>query len=127
MKKRAMSKEEVLRTLNKLANDYLVYSDETVALDYAIKAVEAYNEPEVELSNEVTQEITKTLPTQEKCGKKYTPVCPQGYTNCICDPAYIKCFYPKWYNDMYGDLTPQEAADKDCNVEDEDCYDDEDK
>ena len=41
MKKREMSKEEVLRTLEKLANDYLVYPDETVALDYAIKAVKA--------------------------------------------------------------------------------------
>ncbi len=44
MKKREMSKEEVLRTLEKLANDYLVYPDETVALDYAIKAVEAFEE-----------------------------------------------------------------------------------
>lgn len=56
MKKREMSKEEVLRTLNKLANDYLVYPDETVALDYAIKAVEVYNEPEVEISSEVTND-----------------------------------------------------------------------
>lgn len=30
----------VLRTLNKLANDYLVYPDETKALDYAIKELE---------------------------------------------------------------------------------------
>lgn len=30
----------VIRTLNKLANDYLVYPDETKALDYAIKEME---------------------------------------------------------------------------------------
>lgn len=34
-----LNKEEVLITLNKLANDYLVYPDETKALDYAIECV----------------------------------------------------------------------------------------
>lgn len=58
---------------------------------------------------------------------EYSPVCPQGYKDCVCDPAYIKYHHPKWYKDLYGDLTPEEAAKEHCSVDDEYCYDDEDK
>lgn len=65
--------------------------------------------------------------TREIIGKEYIPVCPKGFTDCVCDPAYIKYIDPEWYNELYGDLTPQEAADRDCTEEDDNCYDDEDK
>lgn len=58
---------------------------------------------------------------------EYKPVCPQGYTDCVCDPAYIKCYHPEWYKDMYGDKAPEEVVKTECDVHDKDCYDDEDK
>ena len=79
---------------------------------------------EIEVSDEEMQKIIKLSEARKK---GYTHVCPKGFTDCVCDPAYIKYIDPEWYNELYGDLTPQEAADRHCNVEDEDCYDDEDK
>ena len=67
---------------------------------------------------------------------KYTPVCPRGYTDCVCDPAYIKHHHPEWYEELYGDKTPEEALNvengcmerfKDDPNEEYYCYDDEDK
>lgn len=58
---------------------------------------------------------------------KYKPVCPQGYTDCVCDPAYLKCYHPLYYKNTYGDLTPEEVAKKNCFIDDDYCYDDEDK
>ena len=46
--------------------------------------------------------------------KNYKPTCPRGYSDCVCDPAYIKFYHPEWYKDLYGDLTPQQASKKDC-------------
>ena len=58
---------------------------------------------------------------------EYTPVCPHGESNCVCDPAYIKLNYPDWYADLYGTMTPEEAA-KNCDEgRYPNCYDDEDK
>ena len=63
----------------------------------------------------------------------YEPVCPRGYIDCVCDPAYIKFHHPEWYAEMYGDKTPYEAAEgcrqKVADDPDEEffCYDDEDK
>lgn len=63
----------------------------------------------------------------------YKPVCPRGYTDCVRDPAYIKHHYPEWYKDLYGDKTPEEAAEVCRKRVEEDpnmyyyCYDDEDK
>ena len=59
--------------------------------------------------------------------KDYIPTCPQGWDDCVCDPAYIKATYPEWYKELYGDMTPEEAAKKHCDPTDEYCYDDEDK
>ena len=68
-----------------------------------------------------------------RCMAGYTPVCPRGYLDCVYDPAYIHFHYPDWYKELYGDKTPEEAAEK-CRqkmLEDPDeenyCYDDEDK
>lgn len=66
----------------------------------------------------------------------YTPACPRGYVDCVCDPAYIQHNYPRWYSKMYGNMTPKEAIftknscwDKFINDPDEDnyCYGNEDK
>ena len=65
----------------------------------------------------------------------YKPVCPYGATDCVCDPAYIKYHCPDWYEELYGNITPEEAihTKDDCYsyfIENpNDCchYDDEDK
>lgn len=59
--------------------------------------------------------------------QEYIPTCPQGYDDCVCDPAYIKFHYPEWYKELYGDITPEEASAQDCDRNCSDCYDDEDK
>ena len=59
--------------------------------------------------------------------KPYEPTCPKGYDDCVIDPAYIKFYHPEWYKSLYGDISPKEAAKIHCSVEDEWCYDDEDK
>ena len=83
----------------------------------------------------VYQEILKMIP-KKSCYMDYVPVCPRGYTDCVCDPGYIKFHHPEWYKDLYGDLSPEEAilvegGCKERFLEDPDekyyCYDDEDK
>ena len=59
--------------------------------------------------------------------QEYIPTCPQGYCDCVYDPAYIKFYHPEWYEKQYEDMTPEEVAKKHCDKEDKYCYDDEDK
>lgn len=59
--------------------------------------------------------------------QKYLPTCPQGYSDCVHDPSYIKFHYPEWYKELYGDLSPGEASAQDCDRNCSNCYDDEDK
>lgn len=82
--------------------------------------------------NPEVQKILASLPKQSFF-MNYVPVCPRGYLDCVCDPAYIKYYHPDWYKKLYGDKTPEEAGEK-CRqkmLEDPDeenyCYDDEDK
>ena len=61
---------------------------------------------------------------------KYKPTCRYGCDDCIYDPAYIKATYPKWYAELYGEQSPEEAAQdpRGCMLcKDSDRYDDEDK
>lgn len=65
---------------------------------------------------------------------EYYPVCNKGYVDCIHDPAYIKHFYPDWYEELWGDKTVEEAFQEQvkegvCNCTGSHCrnYDDEDK
>ena len=87
------------------------------------------------VDNPEVQKILASLPKQS-CFMYYKPVCPRGYVDCVCDPAYIKYHYPDWYANLYGDKTPEEAIYKqggcwDSFINDPDeiyyCYDDEDK
>ena len=81
------------------------------------------------------QAVLKSLP-KTSYYSAYIPTCPRGYADCVCDPAYIKFNYPDWYEELYGDITPEEAIHvkngcyerfvKDPN-EEYYCYDDEDK
>lgn len=57
----------------------------------------------------------------------YIPTCPQGYKDCVFDPAYIKLYYPDWYKREYGDMSPEEAAAMHCDENFIGCYDWEDK
>ena len=59
--------------------------------------------------------------------QEYIPLCPQGYDDCVMDPAYIKFHHPEWYKKLYGDMTPEEVVAENCDPDDEYCYDDEDK
>lgn len=60
---------------------------------------------------------------------EYKPVCPFGMNDCVCDPAYIKHCDPEWYDELYGDIPPEEAVKHDCSrySDPSECYDDEDK
>lgn len=46
--------------------------------------------------------------------KDYVPLCPIGYTDCICDPAYIKYYHPEWYKELHGDKSPEEVVKETC-------------
>ena len=68
--------------------------------------------------------------------RDYNPVCPRGYPDCVSHPAYIKKNYPNWYEQLYGNKTPEEAlhVENGCLARAEKdpeelhyCYDDEDK
>lgn len=65
--------------------------------------------------------------------KEYWPVCPRGYFDCTNDPAYIQFYHPDWYEELYGDKTPIQAAEACRKAMEEDpdmeyyCYDGEDK
>lgn len=52
--------------------------------------------------------IYADIPT-ESLFKAYVPVCPRGYQDCVCDPAYILYHHTKWYKELYGNLSPKEA------------------
>ena len=87
------------------------------------------------IDNPFYQEILARLPKYSYF-MDYIPVCPRGYTDCVGDPAYIKFNYPDWYEELYGDMSPEEAihVKNGCYerfVEDPEmknyCYDDEDK
>lgn len=45
----------------------------------------------------------------------YIPTCPFGAEACILDPAYIKYSDPEWYQELYGDISPQEALQSEEN------------
>lgn len=70
-------------------------------------------------------------PDRFKCGY-YKPTCKFDCGDCIYDPAYIHTTYPEWYKELYGAISPEEAAtlpDSTCSIcsEDDYRYDDEDK
>lgn len=60
----------------------------------------------------------------------YIPTCRFYCMDCINDPAYIFRYHKEWYHELYGDMTPEEAAnDKEgCQLcKHGEHYDDEDK
>lgn len=59
---------------------------------------------------------------------EYTPMCRQGYEDCIHDPAYIKATYPEWYAELYGKNTRLDALVHTCDLcKQGSMFDDEDK
>ena len=58
--------------------------------------------------NPIVQKIISALP-KTSFFQSYQPICPRGYSDCVHDPAYIKCFSPERYKELYGDMTPKEA------------------
>lgn len=60
----------------------------------------------------------------------YIPLCPVGYSDCVYDPAYMKLYCSEWYEELYGDKSPEEVVKEKCLVTNHGyCpnYDDEDK
>ena len=57
----------------------------------------------------------------------YKPTCPNGYVDCVLDPAYLKFYDEEYYKEIYGDITPEEASKLHCKAGERNCYDDEDK
>lgn len=101
-----------------------------VSIGIVKRALEKYaGKNQIVFIMDFIEQETKERPAyMHEAETAYTPTCPRGYTDCICDPAYIKYNYPEWYAELYGDMSPEEAA-EDCRQRDEDyyCYDDEDK
>ncbi|MBO5953305.1 MAG: hypothetical protein J6Q53_04195 [Oscillospiraceae bacterium] len=115
-------------------------ADATIMLEQ-VRQIFSINKPVCEMMDSKILRLRERI----KCAKAshppavqqgYTPTCPRGYTDCIHDPAYIKFHHPEWYKELYGDMTPEEAALEengcyDSFEEDPDmkyyCYDDEDK
>lgn len=60
---------------------------------------------------------------------EYSPTCKHGFEDCVRDPAYIKATYPNWYKELYGDISPEQAAETGgcCACLDREQYDNEDK
>ena len=56
----------------------------------------------------------------------YIPTCPYGYEDCISDPAYIRCYHPKWWEElgMPTECSQAKHYEEDCSCQ---WYDDEDK
>lgn len=59
----------------------------------------------------------------------YDMYCPYGLSGCIYDPGYLLQECPEWYKELYGDMPPEEVAQKVClrYCKDGSSYDDEDK
>lgn len=45
----------------------------------------------------------------------YKPMCPFRLNDCIGDPAYYKIHDPKYYEELYGGLSPEEAIRESCS------------
>lgn len=57
----------------------------------------------------------------EECQEdEYTPSCPHGFVDCVCDPAYIRYYYPDWWVELGMPI-------KCTDCEGGERYDDEDK
>ena len=56
----------------------------------------------------------------------YIPTCPYGYSDCISDPAYIRAYHPKWWEElgMPTECSQAKYYEEDCSCQ---WYDDEDK
>lgn len=114
---------------------YILFTDEELVKLIRGEEIEHTNSDGTILYFMAKEHFAK-LAECEGAEEPYKPVCPRGYTDCVCDPAYIKYHHPEWYKEMYGDLSPEEAAriEDSCYDrfrEDPDekyyCYDDEDK
>lgn len=54
-------------------------------------------------------------PYQNRYPKQYNPACPYRLLHCVNDPAYIKTHYPSWFEELYGNKTPWQAAREHCD------------
>ena len=56
----------------------------------------------------------------------YIPTCPYGYIDCVSDPAYIRRYNPKWWEElgMPTECSQAKYYEEDCSCQ---WYDDEDK
>lgn len=100
--------EELLRMKSQHVRDLEHYTNDLIG--YQLRLIESA--------------VYKTKDLAKK--PDYIPTCPYGYEDCISDPAYIRAYHPKWWEEL-GMPTECENADE----YEEGCscrwYDDEDK
>ena len=66
-------------------------------------------------SKEERRGYSAVNPPGMRYAKTYRPTCPYGYEHCVSDPAYIKAYYPDWFEELYGNKTPWQAAREHCD------------
>ena len=71
--------------------------------------------------NELNERIIENPQSVYKNGEKsyYQPLCQYGYGDCVCDPAYIREYYPDWYKEL-GCPTICESCENGNEYDDED-------
>ena len=76
---------------------------------------------------QVTQIQRACLAARTELDKEdYIPTCPYGYMDCVSDPAYIRKYNPKWWEElgMPTECSQAKYYEEDCSCQ---WYDDEDK
>lgn len=128
---------DLRKDLDVLTKDQLLTMILTAAPDETVSdLIEILKEKAAEIKKEIDAKagLVKTLAMEGPNKFKdvyYRPTCKFGCEDCIHDPAYIYATYPEWYNELFSELSPEEAA-LDCLHDCEYCtdgdgYDDEDK
>lgn len=76
---------------------------------------------------QITQIQRACLSARHELDKEdYIPTCPYGYEDCVSDPAYIRCYHLKWWEElgMPTECSQAKYYEEDCHCK---WYDDEDK
>lgn len=58
---------------------------------------------------------------------RYKPLCPAGMLDCVDDPAYLKYYFPKEFERLYGNIKEENIVGIHCTALDDNkcnCYND---
>lgn len=48
----------------------------------------------------LSDEFKEKMTAAARGNDEYTPTCPAGLVDCIYDPAYLRCYYPDWWEEL---------------------------